>query len=185
MKSVSPAVMAITVLAAVMSQGATVLMESFTDAHAGILAASGASWENLSETAGETRFGSYEPGLTVGEAQHSDSPLHHLPAKAGQFTTTSEVTFTALPTTNASYFAHLKVAGMNFSARPLAATTAASGGLHRLGISNDDSATVVVATDVSVNLVYPDNYGWDFTTNPPMLPYMGTQLSQLLLLLLQ
>lgn len=43
--------MAITVLAAVMSQGATVLMESFTDAHAGILAASGASWENLSETA--------------------------------------------------------------------------------------------------------------------------------------
>lgn len=184
MKSVSPAVMAITVLAAVTCRGATVLMESFTDAHAGILAASGASWENLSETTGETRFGSYEPGLTVGESQHSVSPLHHLPAKAGQFTTSYEVTFTALPTTNASYFAHLKVAGMNFSARPLAAT-AASGGLYRLGISNDDSATIVVATDVSVNLVYPDNYGWDFTTNPPMLSYMGTQLSQLLRLLLQ
>ncbi len=155
------------------AHGAIVLTDNFTYADGAITAASGSPWVNHSGTAGEANIASNQLALTSSESEDINASLAGQPYTSGLLTAAFSVTFTALPGSSGSYFAHFKNSGNLQRSRLTSFTTGAASGFFRLGISNDGDATVPVPTDLSLNTTYSVVMTWNLATNQSTLSVNG------------
>jgi hypothetical protein len=162
-------------LGLVPSFGTTVLTENFTYEDGPITSRPSSPWVNHSGTALEANVTSNVLSLTSAESEDVSAPLSGQPYTTGKLTAAFDLSFSILPTTGGSYFAHFKDSSNGQRSRLVAYRTGAATGMFRLGISNDSGVTVPIPTDLSIGTVYDIIMEWDLATNRSSLSIDGSE----------
>ncbi len=138
-------------------QAGVLLDEEFNYADGSLTNVSAGKWSNHSGPAGQVLVASQAITLTQSQGEDVNALLAGGPyAKTGGAVlyVAFEATFTALPSSTGTYFAHFKNATTGYNAKIFAATAGAGPGSFRLGISGGASTPALLETDLVLGTAY-------------------------------
>lgn len=164
----SPSILAAVALLAgshLASAATVVFSDTFSYADGALVGASGSPWATTSGTAGQVDVAGGTLNITGTESEDVNAALTGGAYTTGTVTATFNVTFTALPTSTTTYFAHFLNSSSVFRGKVFSTLTGAAAGTFRIGLSNNvNSPNQTIATDLSLNTSYLITLIYDLDT---------------------
>ena len=138
-------------------QAGVLLNEDFSYPDGSLTDVSAGRWVNHSGTAGQVIIASGAITLTQSQSEDLNATLGGGPYAKDSATvlyTAFKATFTALPSSTGTYFAHFKNATTGYNAKIFATAAGAETGKFRLGISKGANTATPLETDLSLGTTY-------------------------------